>query len=108
LDGLFVKRTVGECLEYWVSKAEAVLNKILSPILKALQFDKLFDPIKKIIIKTMAPFIEHLTLKKFVMPQMPTLVDFPDMFGFLDVFRGNLKDYRVNLQKVDHKCGIPK
>jgi hypothetical protein len=30
------------------------------------------------------------------------------MFGFLDVFRGNLRDYRVNLQKVDHKCGIPK
>ena len=60
-----------KCITKIVTKLMSIIDKIINPILKALQFDKLFEPIKQKIYDLMKPLISKFT---FDLPDLKSLV----------------------------------
>ena len=62
---------LGDCITFIIDKLMSIIDKIINPILKALQFDKLFDPIKQKIYDLMQPLISKF---KFGLPDLKQLI----------------------------------
>merc|ERR1712166_1711425 len=60
-----------KCITKIVTQLMSIIDKIINPILKALQFDKLFEPIKQKIYDLMEPLISKFT---FDLPDLKSLV----------------------------------
>ena len=60
-----------KCITKIVTQLMSIIDKIINPILKALQFDKLFEPIKQKIYDLMKPLISKFT---FDLPDLKSLV----------------------------------
>ena len=69
-------KPLSECIAFIMENLMSIIDKIINPILKALQFDKLFDPIKLKIYDLMQPLISKFN---FNLPDLDKLI--PDISG---------------------------
>jgi len=99
MSAFFFKDTVGGCLKYWMEKVSGAIDPILNPILKVLQFDKLFDPIKKVILDAMQPLLDILNVELPALPELPAVPEFPDLTPDLTKLRKFLEKIRVDFPK---------
>jgi hypothetical protein len=98
MGAFFFRSTVGGCLGYWMKKLTAVVGGILGPILRMLQFEKLFDPIKNVIRVKLSPIIDMFTAIKLpAIPKMPVTVDFPDMLEMQNGIYLSILQFRKDL-----------